>query len=180
MHKFISALLIIATMTVALSCKETFTEEDALNAQQAIDLALYVFNQTDVAEPPITGAKVTLTQNGVTKDVTTDETGGALFPGMKVGDFIYRVEAANFVTVATTGTATPANFRQGQMTVKIGMTSTADADMAIIKGTVLIEKDVTNATKENVGVIDLYFSVSLTGGTRVFHNKDGCQWRVLH
>ena len=81
----ISGALLIVLTTFVISCKDQFTEQDALNSQQQIDLALYIVNQSDPVQGPITGAVVTFSQNGVSKDVTTDATGAALFPKIKVG-----------------------------------------------------------------------------------------------
>lgn len=167
----LSGTLLIAIMAFAISCKETFTEEDALKAQQEIDLAIYVVNGSDAASAPIAGATVTVNQNGVSVTGTTDATGAALFPKVKVGDFVYTVTAANFITESSQGNAGSFNFREGQVTVRIDLISTADADLATIKGTLTVEKDVTNLVREFASSVDVFFDVSLNSGTRTFTTK---------
>ena len=167
----ISGALLIVLTTFVISCKDQFTEQDALNSQQQIDLALYIVNQSDPVQGPITGAVVTFSQNGVSKDVTTDATGAALFPKIKVGDFVYKVVATNFISVSGTGSANSNNLREGQMTISVPMISTSDADLGTIKGTLTMETDVTNLTREVAAAIDIFFDVYLNSGTRTFTTK---------
>lgn len=167
----LSGTLLIAIMAFAISCKETFTEEDALKAQQEIDLAIYVVNGSDAASAPIAGATVTVNQNGVSVTGTTDATGAALFPKVKVGDFVYTVTAANFITSTGSASASSFNFRESQKTVRIALISTSDTDVATIKGTILMEKDVTNLFPEPAASIDVFFTVDLASGDRTFTTK---------
>ncbi|MBY0436510.1 MAG: carboxypeptidase-like regulatory domain-containing protein, partial [Cyclobacteriaceae bacterium] len=163
--------MLVASLILVTSCKEKFSEEDALKAQQEVDLAIYVTNQTDPAQPPVAGANVTVTISGKTTSVTTDAAGAALFPKIQVGTYVYKVEAASFITAAGTGSANPSNFRQKQVTQQVNLISLADADLATVKGTITMEKDVTNLTKEGASGVDVYFNVYLNIGQRVFTTK---------
>ncbi len=175
----VAGALLVVLATIVISCKDQFTEQDALNAQQQIDLALYIVNQSDPVQGPINGATVIFSQNGVSKTVTTDATGAALFPKIKVGDFIYSVAATNFISTAGTGSASSTNFREGQMTITVAMISTSDADLATVKGTLTVDTDATNLTREVAGAVDVFFDVYLNSGQRTFTIKTDASGNYL-
>jgi len=160
------ALFLAASML--FSCQDEFTEEDALNAQQQIDLAIYVFNAASADQAPVAGATVTLIQGGETKTATTDESGSALFTGAKVGGFIYSVEGENFTKVVEEDYLDTDNFRQGQETFSIGVYPVDAENTAIIKGRVAIETDLTNETTEYASGIQLIAYANLDNGTKTF------------
>lgn len=55
--KLVSAGLMIGLMSLTISCKEQFTEEEALKAQQLVDFALHVYNRSLYSQPPWPGRK---------------------------------------------------------------------------------------------------------------------------
>ena len=154
-------MLMIAASVVVISCKDEFTEEDALAAQQEMDLAIYVFNKSVANQPPVAGVTVTVSQGGESRAVVTDETGVALFPDAKIGGYVYRIEGENFTTLAGSDSFDPENFRQGQHTEQFGIYDLTAENMAVVKGRIAIEKDLTNKVTEYASGIELIFEVSL-------------------
>lgn len=160
------ALFLAASML--FSCQDEFTEEDALNAQQQIDVAVYVYNAATAEEAPVAGATVTLIQGGETRTATTDDSGAAIFNDAKVGGFIYTVDGDNFSKVVEEGDFEAADFRQGQETFLVGVYPSDAENTAIIKGRVAIEMDLTNKTTEYASGIELLAFVELNEGTKTF------------
>lgn len=157
----IFSMLMIAASFVVVSCKDEFTEEDALAAQQEMDLAIYVFNKSVANQPPVAGLNVTVSQGGESRTVATNEAGVALFPDAKIGGYVYRIEGENFTTLAGSNSFDPENFRQGQHTEQYGVYDLAAENMAIVKGRIAIEKDLTNKVTEYASGIELIFEVDL-------------------
>ncbi len=144
--KYLMAGVLISV--AAVSCKDEFTEADLLEKQQTIDLSIYVNNRSLNSEPPVEGATVTISQNGNTLSATTDASGAAVFPDVQIGGYVYRVEAANFITANGSDEIYAGNFRQGQVTEEISLYSMDDASLATIKGRLAIETDLTNEDTE--------------------------------
>ncbi len=153
--KYLLAGALIAVAAVA--CKDEFTEEDLLAKQQTIDLSIYVNNRSLNSEPPVEGATVTISQNGNTLTATTDAAGAALFPDVEIGGYVYRVEAANFITASGSDQIYADNFRQGQYTEEISLYSLDDASLATIKGRLAIETDMTNEDTEYAEGVTITF-----------------------
>src|SRR6185436_9988643 len=93
---FLTLGLVGLLLFVTFSCKADFTVEDALNAQQEVDLTIYVIDRSTTDFAPVADASVTVTQGSVTTVVTTDAKGAANFPKIKVGDYVYNVTKADF------------------------------------------------------------------------------------
>lgn len=166
--KFLSSTFLIGLLTMSISCKDQFTEEDALNAQQLVDLAIYVFNQSNQERPPVAGATVTFIQGGNNLEATTNESGVAVFNDVRFGGFVYYIEAENFTSVSEEGYLSADDFRQSQETYSIGIYSLADENLATMKGTIRIDTDLTNDETERASNVNLLFNVSLNNGDRVF------------
>lgn len=169
-HKFklFTASLMIGLMTLSISCKEQFTEEEALKAQQLVDFALFVYNESSEGREPVPGATVTFIQGTAKIEATTDESGVASFPGVKFGGFVYTVTAENFTSVTDNEYIYPEDIRSSQETYSIGIYSTADETLATIKGTIRIDTDLTNEIRETMEGIKLRFRVNLNNGDKVF------------
>ncbi|WP_422358978.1 hypothetical protein [Reichenbachiella sp.] len=161
-----SLILFIAAFT--MSCGDQFTEEDALEAQQSVDLALYIYNGSTLGNEPIEGATVTINQGGDPMEVVSDANGVALFPGIAIGSYIYKIEADSFITKNGTNSISTSNFRISQFTQQISLTSATDESTATIKGTIFIDTDVTNEEKETVADLTLRFDVNLSDGYRTY------------
>ena len=162
--KIFSIIAIAATMITA-SCKDEFTEEDALAAQQEIDLAIYVFDEGDVEKLPIEGATVVLIQGTEVTTLTTDVNGTAFFEKAKVGGFVYRVSLTDYTSINETGFV---NYLQGQETFAIGLYALNGANMATLKGNVQIETDLTNDITEYADGVELLVTTHLNNGARTF------------
>jgi hypothetical protein len=158
--KFLSLALVGFLLVGAFSCDDPYTEEDALKAQQEIDLTIYVVDKS-LNSKPIANAKVTVSQAGATKDVTTDDKGIAQFPKIKVGSYVYTVTADNYTSQDGTGNASPDNFREGQVTRQVTLYSLTDENSATIQGKVTMEKDLTNLTPEAAAGIKVFFDIYL-------------------
>ena len=165
----IIAMMMLSVAIFTFSCEEEFSEEDALNAQQSVDLAIYVVNNSAVSEDPVEGARVTVSQNGETREVMTDATGAALFPEARIGGYVYKIEAENFTTLSGSSSISTSNFRIGQVTARYELNSTGTPEqMATLKGVVEIESNLTNEVTEYAGGITLNVEVNLDNKTLNF------------
>lgn len=177
----IIAMMMLSVAIFTFSCEEEFSEEDALNAQQSVDLAIYVVNNSAVSEDPVEGARVTVSQNGETREVMTDATGAALFPEARIGGYVYKIEAENFTTLSGSSSISTSNFRIGQVTARYELNSTGTPEqMATLKGVVEIESDLTNEVTEYAGGIMLNVEVDLDNKTLNFQtttNEQG-EWEL--
>ncbi len=145
----LSALLALAlTMAGFIACTDDFTEEDALNAQQTIDLSIYVIDYFDAKG--LSDAEVSVVQDGSIVSVTTNEDGVAMFSDIKIGNRLpVTVEKAGFTKVQATTYMDVENFRQAQVSQTIGVLSLTE-NTATIKGKMEIETDLTNDETETV------------------------------
>jgi hypothetical protein len=167
--KFLTMAMVGLLLLGTYSCKDEYTEEDALKAQQEIDLTIYVVDNTSSGRNPIANAKVTVSQAGTSTEVTTNDKGVAQFPKIKVGGYTYSVTAENYTSTSGTYEADPGNYRQGQVTQQIILYALAGENTATIRGTVIMEKDLTNGTPEPVASYKVYADVSLSNlGTKTF------------
>lgn len=167
-NRLLQFLALFMAASVLFSCQDEYTEEDALEAQQLIDLAIYVFDQGSVNQDPVAGATVKLVQGSETREVTTDASGSAIFTDAKIGGFIYSVSGANFTTVTNQGSLSTTNFRQGQETFAVGVYLDGTANTAVVKGRIAIETDLTNDVTEYAANIDLLVNVYLDEETKTF------------
>jgi len=142
-------LVIVAALAILVSsCKDKFTEEDLLNAQQQIDYSVVL---KDVATLlGIEGATVTIVQDGVELTATTNAQGVATFLKISIGNgFPLTITATDYATV-TSNVSIFADYRQAEET-DFFYTLSQTATLATVKGEVEIETDVTNLTREKVG-----------------------------
>lgn len=168
----IKSLLSLAVIGLIFttSCKDEYTEKDALEAQQLIDFALYVFDESDANEAALSGATVVFVQGTETRTVTTDENGVAVFADAKIGSGVYKVTLEGYTSMSGTISLSTSNFRQSQFTSSIGLYNTATSSefMATVKGRVEIEKDLTNDVTEYADGIDLLVFVDYGSETKTF------------
>ncbi len=158
MKKFvINSLLFAVTagLLIMSSCKDKFTEEDLLNAQQELDYTVHVMNANSEATDTsvdlgISEATVTINQAGKSKTKETDESGNAVFKDVKIGQVVVKVEADSFTKVTFSADLQTYNAKVGQATTMIPLFPTNTSQMATIKGKAEIETDLTNNTPELV------------------------------
>ncbi|WP_343855564.1 hypothetical protein [Fulvivirga kasyanovii] len=146
--RILSFLLVIILAGVFTSCKDDFTEEDALNAQQTVDVSIYVtdyFNTTAVS-----GATVSIIKDGATVTAETNEQGVASFSDIKIGGGLpVTVEKEGFTKVNKLVDIDVTNYREGHFTTTVDVLSLTE-NTAIIKGKLEIETDLTNEETEIV------------------------------
>ncbi|UII33960.1 hypothetical protein LVD17_09045 [Fulvivirga ulvae] len=146
--RILSFLLVIILAGVFTSCKDDFTEEDALNAQQTVDVSVYVidyFNTTAVS-----GATVSIIKDGAAVTAQTNEQGIASFSDVKIGGGLpVTVEKEGFTKVQNLVNVDVNDYRQGHFTATLGVLSLTE-NTATIKGKLEIESDVTNEDTEVV------------------------------
>lgn len=146
--RILSFLLVIILAGVFTSCKDDFTEEDALNAQQTVDVSVYVidyFNTTAVS-----GATVSIIKDGAAVTAQTNEQGIASFSDVKIGGGLpVTVEKEGFTKVQDLVDVDVYDYRQGHFTTTLGVLSLTE-NTATIKGKLEIESDVTNEDTEVV------------------------------
>lgn len=172
---FLTLGLVGLLLFVTFSCKDEFTEEDALNAQQQVDLTIHVIDASTPDSKPVAGVVVTVSQGSASTAVTTDANGAASFPKIKVGEFVYSVTAENYTTANGTNNADPDNFRQGQVTAQIGIYPLTGDNVAVIRGTAIMEKDLTNLAPEVANGVKVFADVSLNWGTKTFSTTTDAQ-----
>jgi hypothetical protein len=145
-YSIISALLIAAVIFV--SCKDDFTEEDALNAQQTITYNVIVQNASSKAG--LEGVTVSIIQKGETMEATTNAQGIAIFEDIKIGSSIpVTVSKDGFGSVSTVTATSDVNYRQGEVSSSFNLLSLTE-NIATVKGKVEIESDLTNTLRETV------------------------------
>lgn len=144
---------IVGMATYFSSCKDGFTEEDLLNAQQSLTYNVILRNVATL--DGIEGAEVSIVQNGVEVTATTNALGTASFPNVKIGNgFPLVITATDFATVNTTVSNSSATYRQAELTSTF-YTLSQTAQLATVRGVVEIDTDVTNDVSENVTTGDV-------------------------
>lgn len=141
------------------SCKDDFTEEDALKAQQAIDLTIRAYDPFTNAG--VSGATVTIIQDGKEVTQTTSDIGVALFKDVQIGDNIpVNVKKEGFTEMHKEVNINSNDFRQSSYTQTIPLFALDGPSTAIIRGNVEIETDVTNDKPEFPAnqIITAYFN----------------------
>lgn len=145
---------IVFTLVAGLSfnsCeKDTFTEEDAMQALQKVDLIITVTDKSNF-DLPVDSATVSTVIDGVTVEKLTDASGMVSFKKAKIGeDLNVYVSKENYTKTFTTINTTPANYRQSAVSANVYIYSLADENLVTVKGQLTIETDLTNRTKEVV------------------------------
>lgn len=146
--KKINYLFILLTLLAGIfaACEDEFSEKDALEAQQTIDLSVYVYDGYD--QSGITGASVTVIKDGENKIEETNDLGVALFKKVKIGgDIPVIVEKDGYTPIKTMADIDVDNYRQGNYTLDVPMLS-LDSNTATIKGRLSIQSDLTNDSLE--------------------------------
>jgi hypothetical protein len=147
------------------SCEDNYTEEDAMRAQQVVDLIISVTDESnfDVA---VDSATVKTVIDGVAMEQSTDASGVVIFEDVKIGGNLnVYVSKNNYTTTFTTVNTTPSTYRQTTVSANISIYSLADDNIATVKGQISIETDLTNRTKEVVEGMEVRaFNYSLPNG----------------
>ena len=147
--KKISITLVLSLAFIAFvfnACQDKFSEEDALEAQQTIDLSVYVFdgyNKDGVKE-----ASVSLIKDGDEKTEKTNELGVATFDDVKIGSNMpVKIKKEGYTSIRKMINISGIDYRQGSYTVDVPVLS-LDSNTATIKGELDIQTNLTNDSVE--------------------------------
>ena len=143
--QFLSAILLAGIFS---ACEDSFTEEDALNAQQTVDVSIYVidnYNTSGVAE-----ATVSIIKDGVLVEAQTNELGIASFSDVKIGGGLpVTITKEGYTTTQRLINVSVFNYREGQFTSTVEIFSLTE-NTAIFRGKLEIESNLTNEDRELV------------------------------
>ncbi len=147
-------LLFTSFLLILSSCKkDDFTEKDALEAQQLFDLIVRVYDGATLEKEGVSSAQVKTTdKEGEILSANTNADGIVVFNDVNIGEnSIVIVKKSGYTSVATDIGYAPNNFREKQKTINVPIYSTSDSTkVAIVKGKLTIDTDVTNRKKEVV------------------------------
>jgi hypothetical protein len=153
------------------SCEnDTFTEEDAMQALQKVDLIIAVTDKSNY-DQAVDGATVSTVIDGVNVEKTTDATGLVTFEDVNIGGNLnIYVTKADYTTTFTTVNTTPSDYRQATVSASVSVYSLADESLVTVKGQLTIETDLTNRTKEVVegAEVKVYNQYLPNGGAKAF------------
>ncbi|HEX2922252.1 MAG TPA: hypothetical protein VHO50_13905 [Bacteroidales bacterium] len=142
-------LLIIVPAMVLFSCKkDDFSEKDALDAQQSVDLAITVLDGS-TSQIPVQGATVKVLVDSVLVSKTTNASGSVVFTNLKIGgDVPVNVTKEGYTSVMTSLETSPSTYRQTQVSGTITIYSLANEKLATFKGRLTLQSDLTDRDRE--------------------------------
>lgn len=148
-NKFVRSLIAVVLLAIVfVSCKDNFTEEDSLNAQQTITYNVIILDAA--TQIGVEGAEVTIVQDGKEAKLPTNSLGVATFKNVKIGsDFPVSVIKEGITTINTTSDTDYAEYRQAEISAVFYVLSTTE-NLATVRGKVEIESDVTNDVREKI------------------------------
>ena len=150
MKKQISKLiLLMVPLMLFFSCnKDKFSEKDALNAQQTVDLIVTVIDQSS-SMAPVDGATVILINDSTTVTKTTNSAGIVSFPNIQIGgSATISVSKTDFTSVLKSVYTNPDSYRQTQVSAIVTLYSLDPTKMAIFQGRLTMQSDLTNRKRE--------------------------------
>ncbi len=146
--RILQILLAVFTAGIFSSCEDDFTEKDALDAQQTIDLSVYVMNNFNTSG--VSEASVSIIKDGNLVTAQTNELGIATFNDVKIGGGLpVTVEKEGFTKTQRLVNVSVSNFREGQFTTTVEIYSLTE-NTATVRGKIEIETDLTNEDSELV------------------------------
>jgi hypothetical protein len=160
-------LLIIVPGMVLFSCnKDDFSEKDALDAQQTIDLALTVVDASS-SMTPVAGATVKLLVDSSFVTRVTNDNGTVVFPGIKISDeTVAYVSKAEYTTVLADIDVDPDSYREKLATEIITVYSLSSDKIASFTGRLTMQSDMTDRDREPAtGVVVKARNNSMNWGT---------------
>jgi hypothetical protein len=148
-------ILFMVPVMLLFSCnKDKFSEKDALNAQQTVDLLLTVIDYSS-SMAPVEGATVTVVSDSTITTKTTSADGIVMFTNIAIGGYAtVSVSKTDYTSVLTTVNTNPSSYRQTQVSDQIYLYGLGSANMATIKGRLTFQSDLTDRNREPaVGVV---------------------------
>ena len=165
MKNLIKFLFVLAAGSIIFTACENdeFTEEDAMQSMQQIDLSLTITNGSTLGEPVDT-ASVKIIKNSKAVEKTTDEEGMVTFKDLPVGDeFNVYVSRDGYTSVVAKLDLSTDNYRVGQVNRDIQIYPLNGDNLATVNGRVDIETDLTNRETERVSGLKVrVFNKTLT------------------
>jgi hypothetical protein len=145
----IKLLLVLFPAVLLFSCKkDDFSEKDALDAQQTVDLAITVVDASSASEP-VSGATVKLLKDSTLVSKTTNSNGTVVFTKVKIGDVaVVSVTKDQFTSILTTVSTSPDSYRQTQVSEIIRIYSLSSGKTATIRGRLTMQSDLTDRDRE--------------------------------
>jgi hypothetical protein len=131
------------------SCKkDKFTEKDALDAQQTIDVLITVVDASS-SLAPVADATVTAIVDSVAVTKTTNASGTVVFTKAKIGgNLTISISKANYTSVLTIIFTSPDSYRQTQVSKIVNVYSLDPTKIATINGRLTMQSDLTNRKRE--------------------------------
>jgi hypothetical protein len=147
-------LFIAAGAMILVSCEEDkFTEKDAMESLQTIDVALTIQDGTSYAEG-VEGATVKVlkdSSSSSTLEKTTDASGYVMFEDMKIGgDISVYVNKDNYTKALFQVSTSTNSYRESQISKTVKIYPLDGENMATVEGQLTIETDLTNRVREKL------------------------------
>lgn len=164
-----SFLLIVAFAMVLFSCKDEFTEQDALDAQQTIDMVITVVDASD-SYAPVDGATVKVLVDSTFVSRTTNSSGSVVFPKIKISEEMpVFVSKDGYTSVMSEVYMNTYSYRETQCSEVVTVYSLASEKLATFKGKLTMQSDLTDRDREPaVGVIVKATNANLNGIEETF------------
>ena len=147
-------LFIAAGAMILVSCEEDkFTEKDAMESLQTIDVALTIQDGSSYAEG-VEGATVKVlkdSSSSSTLEKTTDASGYVIFEDMKIGgDISVYVNKDNYTKALFQVSTSTDSYRESQISKTVKIYPLDGENMATVEGQLTIETDLTNREREKL------------------------------
>ncbi|MGM0530085.1 MAG: hypothetical protein ACQER7_01890 [Bacteroidota bacterium] len=147
-------LFIALGAMILVSCEEDqFTEKDAMESLQTIDMAFTIQDGSSHADG-VEGATVKLLKDSAsssTVEKTTDGSGYVMFEDMKIGgDISVYVSKDNYTKATFTIDASTDSYRESQISKTLKIYSLDSDNLATVKGQLTLETDLTNRQREKL------------------------------
>jgi hypothetical protein len=142
-------ILIMVPIMLLFSCKkDKFSEKDALDAQQTIDLLVTVIDASS-SLTPVPGATVTAIIDSTAVTKTTNASGAVVFSKVNIGGSVtISIAKANYTSVLTSVNTNPESYRQTQVSAIVSVYSLDPTKLATIKGRLTMQSDLTDRNRE--------------------------------
>ena len=150
MRTFIKSILFLGIVAFMFtSCEEDeFTEKDAMDQLQHIDVSLNVTDGSSYGEA-VEGATVELAGDSTTSSKTTDSAGNVTFNDVAVGtNLSVYVHKEDFTKAMYSISTLTESYRENVITENLKIYSLSGDNMATVKGKLTIETDLTNYERE--------------------------------
>ncbi|HEX2921445.1 MAG TPA: hypothetical protein VHO50_09810 [Bacteroidales bacterium] len=162
-------LLIIVPAMVLFSCKkDDFSEKDALDAQQTVDVVITVADASS-SQTPVQGATVNLLVDSIFVSKTTNASGSVVFTDVKIGgEVAVTVTKDGYTSIMYTVDVYPESYRQTQVSEIVSIYSLATEKLATFKGKLTMQSDLTNRVREVAAGVIVKARNSYLYGTNQF------------